>query len=81
MPRAAVGFARAGFRRAGSYEDRERKAAAEPLPLMFGELVGKPDLHRFRELTRGLGGSQCVGCFGWVDDPRHVYGRVMVLHG
>lgn len=55
--------------------DRDRLAAARPLPDGFATLVGKANLHGFRELTTGLGGAQCVDCLGWRDDPRHTYPR------
>jgi hypothetical protein len=38
----------------------------------WGALAGADETHVFRELTWGLGGSQCLLCFGYVDDIRHL---------
>lgn len=76
MPSAATAVNSRG-RMALSYAEREELAGANPLPPFAGSLAGFADPHPFRELTCGLGASQCATCFGWFEDVRHPYARVM----
>ena len=47
-------------------------AAPEPgLPDHVGTLAGTNQVHWFFDMTWGLGGSQCIYCYGFADDPRH----------
>jgi len=63
-------------RTALTYAERDARAVAgPPLPNLFARLAGRDETHGFRELTTGLGASQCSACLGWFDDPRHVYPR------
>jgi len=63
-------------RTALTYAERDARAVAgPPLPRLFARLAGHDVAHGFRELTTGLGASQCSACLGWFDDPRHVYPR------
>jgi hypothetical protein len=48
-------------------------AAATPLPDGWAALVGLDVAHQPREMTTGMGASQCGRCFGWRDDPRHPF--------
>lgn len=64
----------------GSLAVRELVAVRVPLPALVGSLAGKANLHRFEELTAGLGASQCAHCFGWRDDTRHVVPKA-ATHG
>lgn len=52
---------------------RLRKAAeAIPLPTWFGLYAGTDTPHPFASYVFGSGATQCPGCFGWPDDPRHM---------
>jgi len=40
-----------------------------------GSLAGTAYLHS--HAPDGTTGTQCLACFGWVTDPRHVFHRIM----
>jgi hypothetical protein len=53
---------------------KEKPAAAKEageLPAHVGAMAGTTQVHDFYDMTWGLGGSQCMYCFGFADDPRH----------
>lgn len=48
-----------------------REMTLPPLSSLTGIFAGTNEVHEFREMTTGLGGSQCRLCYGFIDDHRH----------